>query len=358
MTSLGRSLPWTVFATTLCACQAESEVHSRPQAVIGGVASDKQEVLHILSSGGGGYQRRCSSTLVAPNLLLTARHCVSLFTDGQYSCTDDGTLDQSRPQVPAEAGSMGLLYSRDTIDVYSLDDIDELYPVASAAQLIAPPTDTICRNDLAFVVLDRDLDLPIRPIRLDRVVPNEELTVVGYGTNDTGYVGLFERELTIIAIGESEYHAGRGASLPRTFAVGQGPCPGDSGGPAISNETGEVLGVYSLVIGACDDKAPFNVFTHVGSFESVVRDAFEAAGHSELLDAGSGSGGSDGAGLGGQAGDGGSADGGSAGTSGGCALGARPAPGLGWVACALGLLGLAVGRRQISKHRPSQHRPI
>ena len=252
---------------------------------------------------------------------------------------------------------MGLLYSRDTIDVYSLDDIDELYPVASAAELIAPPTDTICRNDLAFVVLDRDLDLSIRPIRLDRVVPNEELTVVGYGTNDTGYVGLFERELTIIAIGESEYHAGSGASLPRTFAVGQGPCPGDSGGPAISNETGEVLGVYSLVIGACDDFAPFNVFTHVGSFESVVRDAFEAAGHSELLDTSSGSGGSDGAGPGGQAGDGGddggSADGGSAGSSGGCALVAGPAPGLGWLMGAVGLLGLCVGRRQISKHRPS-----
>jgi hypothetical protein len=179
------------------------------------------------------------------------------------------------------------------------------------------------------------------------VVPNEALTVAGYGTNDSGYVALYERERSIIAIGESEYHAGSGASLPRTFAVGQGPCPGDSGGPAISNETGEVVGVYSLVIGACDSQAPLNVFTHVGSFESVVRDAFEAAGHSELLDSASGSGGSDGA-MGGQAGEGGDGAG-NAGMSGGCALGAGPATGLGWTAYATTLLGLLFCFRRLSK---------
>jgi len=347
MTALARHSGALLLAGAAFGCAQDAERASVQQPILGGVPSEKEEVVRLISSG-DGYPRGCSGTLVAPNLILTARHCISVFTDGQYSCTAEGELDESKPRVPAYAGEMGALYSFDQIAIHVGAVPDESEPAALGQELIAPGTSTICRNDIAFVVLDRDLDLPIRALRLGRVVPNERVLVVGYGVNDSEYVARFEREGPVLAVGKSPDFPSGGAALPLTFAFGNGPCPGDSGGPAISVESGEVLGVYSLVLGSCMDAEARNLYTHVGSFESIVRDAFAAAGHEEILDPPPGSGGS--------ASDGGGGEGPEAGGSGsdmggGCTL--HPAGGSAWSQLGLGAVAAAVAlmlrRRGLSK---------
>src|SRR5687767_1676578 len=45
----------------------------------------------------------CTASLVAPNLLLTARHCVSYFNNGLFTCTLKGEVVETTP----DAGKLG-----------------------------------------------------------------------------------------------------------------------------------------------------------------------------------------------------------------------------------------------------------
>jgi hypothetical protein len=350
MTDVARVVGLLLSAGIAVACQGESQLGRVEQAVIGGVPSQREGVMRIMAFG-DDYPRGCSGTLVAPNLVLTARHFVSVFNDGQYRCNVEGEVDEAFQRVPSSAGDMGVLYSFDQIELYLGEVPDESAPAAVAEELVAPETDTICRNDLAFIVLDRDLDLPLTAIRLGRIVPGEEVTVVGYGSNGTSAVSRYERDLSILAVGESTYYPEGGLAMPRTFAVGQGPCPGDSGGPAISVDTGDILGVYSLVGGDCMSSQARNFFTHVGSFESIVRQAFAAAGHEEILDPPPATGGSASDGGGGE----GPSDGGSGSDSGGgCTLSPAGGPGLGFFGVGSAAAVLLLLRRRASTRKRAQ----
>src|SRR5690606_16702857 len=162
---------------------------------------------------------------------------------------------------------------------------DEENPLATALNVVSPETSTICRNDLAFIILDRDVSLPIETLRLDEgVFPGDEVTVIGYGTNDVRRTERHELSgVEVLAVGESVFFPQAGNALPRTFVLGRSGCPGDSGGPALSDDTGELLGVFSLSRGDCESTEVRNIVTQVAPFRSIVAQAFETAGHAELL---------------------------------------------------------------------------
>jgi hypothetical protein len=255
------------------------------QFVLGGTLSDRESVVLVSGKGPNGTTG-CTGTLVAPNLVVTARHCVSTSTPGDFSCTINGFIDLSRPRSPAAAGDMGFLFAAEDIAIHAGTVPDFENPTTVGRRVFAPETDTTCRNDVAFVVLEEELSLPYESIRWDEGVSlNEPTTVIGYGLNDNRSVERTERSnVRILAIGLSEFYEVEGNALPRTFVLGTSVCPGDSGGPAISDETGEVLGVFSLFRGACESSEVRNFFTHLAPFKNVAADAFREAGYSELIE--------------------------------------------------------------------------
>ncbi len=261
---------------------------TRVQSVLGGQESELREVIYIQMREGDGSEHGCSATLVAPNLVLTARHCVSGFHEGEFTCTIQGDIDDSFPRVPEQAGEIGLLVPPENVTVHTGIQPDRSKPDAVGVELLSPETDVACRNDIAFLVLDRQLDIPYATLRYGSgMVPGETVHVAGYGLNDAMLVRRTELSgLDLLGVGPSQFYEVEGQSFPRTFVVGRGPCLGDSGGPAFSEATGELVGVLSLLRpgGDCSSSEARSYYTQVAAFDSLIESAFEAAGQAELLE--------------------------------------------------------------------------
>lgn len=343
-----------------------------------GTAADS--VLLLRTDVGGG-ELACSGALVAPNLVVTARHCVSYFTEGNFACNVRGELlDES-----TEGGRLGLHFPPDSVELYAGDGAEREL-VAKGLEIYSTLSDTVCLDDLAYVVLDRELDVRPLPLRLDASAKvGEKVSLMGFGLDgkmsfDTPIDDLVlhvNDALEIDDIGPSKVEDVTTAP-PRTLIV-EGPagCVGDSGAPLIDSATSEVLGVYSLLLAdSClaDDARGF--FPYVREYTALTSEAFDAAG-AVPLSVGSGGNGDPGAAgragddgvepaAGGQAGEPASSggQGGSAGSAagapaspaprarkadrGGCSLSRREASGAS-VACWLALAFLY--RRRISGDR-------
>lgn len=292
-----RIAPLLVLVPWLSACGSpndeldtggELNIGSAEQAVVHGEASDSADdgVVYVLSHEGNSGSA-CTGSLIAPNLVITALHCITYSNAGEFTCNEDGTLEASA----GNDGRIGQLLPAGNVDIFSGSPRSS-EPVATSVRLFGTGTLQICRNDLGLVMLDRDLDLPLLPIRLDAPVERGEFVrVVGYGQTETsGSSGRFQRAgRRVVDVGpDSDDQAQQSTAAPRTFVTNEGPCHGDSGGPAISEETGAVLGVYSLAAGlslaSCMTAGVRNVFTRANAFSTVVMDAFTAAGHEPLLE--------------------------------------------------------------------------
>src|SRR5687767_8137560 len=85
-------------------------------AIIDGEASgsDDDGVLMIRAVLEDQREVICTASLVAPNLLLTARHCVSYLTEGLFSCSVEGDLVNGGDG----AGELGLHIPAESIEVY------------------------------------------------------------------------------------------------------------------------------------------------------------------------------------------------------------------------------------------------
>ena len=213
------------------------EAYSSASAEIVGGESDSVDsnVFLVASQRGHEGVALCTASLIAPNLLLTARHCVSDVTDDHVTC---GKTMASTP-LPAST----LL----ALNPQSLEDAKQVY---RAALVNVPAEDSdICGYDLALITLTTNVPAsvaaPLVP-RIERpVVLGELYRAIGYGLDAAGAEGVagLRRARSGLAVSCVPGKCGKG--VESTEFVGElGICSGDSGGPAL-DEAGRVVGVVS-----------------------------------------------------------------------------------------------------------------
>jgi len=282
---------WTAGARTLALIPAlagctdgELGAPAREQgAVVKGVLSDPNDDAVVLVQATG---RSCSGTLIAPNVVLTALHCISQFdTLSNFNCRSDGTL---APE--STGGDIGPLL--DPATVYVLMGVQAGNQKIYAKALFGTGTPQICRDDIGVIVLKADAPIGSAPLVSLRFGPSAapELTrVVGYGdtVGTSTENGRQERDhLPLLGVGaRTNGGAGDPNVAPRTLLVGEGPCHGDSGGPLYSEETGAQLGVYSLLLSqTCVGPDVKNTYTQIAPFEGFIRDALASAGQEPIVE--------------------------------------------------------------------------
>jgi secreted trypsin-like serine protease len=294
MNALARVVVGALSASVLSCAEGAGgdELATRSQSIIDGEASGAEQdgVLLLRAQLDDGSELLCSSSLVAPNLLITAQHCVSYLTDGPFSCTVRGELVDN----PGGGGRLGLHLPADSIEIYGRKTPRKM-PLAHGVRIISTLSPSVCDNDLAFVVLDDLLELPLVPLRLGRSAEADETAVlVGYGLRQSDLAIDYrtqprqqKRDLQIAAVGPDSLADGVATTVPPRSVILEGPsgCVGDSGGPLLSQATGALLGVYSLLeSSSCASPSAHHQLVHVPPFQTLIDEAFAAAGAEPLLE--------------------------------------------------------------------------
>lgn len=209
----------------------DGDVDVAASEIKGGTPSQRKNVVGFAIATDQGIAG-CTGSLIAPNLVLTAHHCVAPVPSEQVAC---GTAEFGTP------------YATSSFYVSTADTISQSSPFVGVLEVVVPPGgNDVCGFDVAMLILDQPLDAtPLVP-RLDQApIPNEGYTAVGYGATDDQGSGAFERRergsLLVKCDGAS---CGVGQIKATEWLGDQGICSGDSGGPAL-DESEQVIGVVS-----------------------------------------------------------------------------------------------------------------
>ncbi len=226
----------------------------------------------------------CTGSLILPNLVLTARHCVSELSTQYFAC--EAFTDPSSGQM-LDTTTAGAPFAARNFQVTTDTEIGFGSTFVGVSEVLIPPGSTgsaLCGKDIAMLRLSSNItDVGLRTPRLDLAPTNGEMfTAVGYGAINGANQGAGTRRirsgLQIQFVGA---YAQRGINFTAMseWLGDTGTCEGDSGGPAL-DEVGQVIGSVSRGgANTCDGP----IYTRVDSFaewiRSEARDAAAAGGN-------------------------------------------------------------------------------
>jgi hypothetical protein len=248
------------------------------EAIQGGTpdATDRAVVDVVWMSASNTVE--CSGVLIAPNVVLTAHHCVATIQNAPDDAVDCGVASFGAPDVPADF----FVSTRETPTTSPSD----YHTVREVVVPDGSTSTTYCGLDVAALILAADVPsteaVPLVPRVDGQILAKQSYTAIGFGgTADDGTGAGTRRslgDLSVDCVGAPCVAiAGAQIDVNGEWIGDHGTCLGDSGSPALDAE-GRVIGVVSRGAAGCTSPIYEDVFAQATWLEATAVHAAEVSG--------------------------------------------------------------------------------